>query len=374
LLTYNRLVSIISAVAAFLLAHQFIWVFTISTALYIVILLGYQTPLLWIGIAAVYLSFLLRLKLHGHVSRRTIFDLPIAIFLVGALVGLIVSPDRTLSLGAFQGLLLLIAVYYSILNHPNPAALVKFLLSFSIVLLVLTTVFYFLRDKQPVRLSSLPFPIFKSSEGLAHFLLIIGSFFVGLGLFTKRKALKIFMVLSVCTLIALAFFATYYSWGYLFSGWSMTVRLPIWRDAIDMLQGKWFTGIGLGYFPVQYNVGEIVYESTQIHNAYLELYASTGVIGAIAGLMAAVVVIKTCYRVLRSPRYSWWYGLGVGVCLSILVTALYSLLASAPIMIVGVGWDAYHPVISFAPFLFALSLEIVYRQLRQDPLKQKLTL
>ncbi len=372
MLTNNRPASIISAVAAFLLAHQFIWVFIISIALYIVVLLGYQTPLLWIGIAVVYLSFLLRLKLRGHVSRRTAFDWPIAIFLIGALVGLLASPDRAMSLGAFQGLLLLIALYYSILNHPNPAALVKFGMSFSIALLVITAVFYFIgsRPHPP----SHAFPLFKSSEAVAQFLLLVGLLFLGLGLFAKHKALKIFMVLSTFPLIALTIIATSYSWGYLFTGYSMSVRLPIWRGAVDMLQGKWFTGIGLGYFPVQYNGGEIFYERTQIHNAYLELYASTGVIGAIAGLVAAVVVTKTCYRVLRSPRHNWWYGLGVGVCLSILVTALYSLLASSPIMLVGVGWDAYYPVISFIPFLYAGFLEIVYRQLKRDPLKQKLTL
>ena len=147
MLNNKRLPASVSSVAAFLLVHQFIWVFIISTVLYIAILLGYKTPLFWLAVAAVYLPFLFRLKLHGYISRRTTFDLPIALFLTSVIIGLIVSPDFAMSLGAFQGLLFLIAIYYSAVNHPNPAALVKFGLIFSTVLLVLTAVFYFLENK-----------------------------------------------------------------------------------------------------------------------------------------------------------------------------------------------------------------------------------
>ncbi|MCL0036157.1 hypothetical protein M1N47_01850 [Dehalococcoidia bacterium] len=59
----------------------------------------------------------LRLWRDGHLFRRTPFDLPILLFVLGLLVGLVVSPNRAVSLEALFTFLACILIYYGIVSN-----------------------------------------------------------------------------------------------------------------------------------------------------------------------------------------------------------------------------------------------------------------
>ena len=86
--------------ADFVLAIEPVWVTIAVAILYAIIQTGGRYP--WIPLVFAAVPFPLRWWRRGHISKRTPFDIPIAIFLAGAVVGTIVSDDLTLSLGAFQ--------------------------------------------------------------------------------------------------------------------------------------------------------------------------------------------------------------------------------------------------------------------------------
>jgi O-antigen ligase len=54
------------------------------------------------------------------------------------------------------------------------------------------------------------------------------------------------------------------------------------------------------------------------HNAYLELYSDTGVLGVIAFILAAVISVRLCRQILSSYRLSPYYGIAVGAIAGII--------------------------------------------------------
>jgi O-antigen ligase len=100
---------------------------------------------IWIaaGLTLLALSFLQRRATTGRSSRPTAFDVPCALLLVGALVGLWASYDAKLSLPAFFILTGSIALYYAVANAPKPMALAQ-----AALLVGLAVATYFLTQYQ----------------------------------------------------------------------------------------------------------------------------------------------------------------------------------------------------------------------------------
>jgi O-antigen ligase len=81
----------------------------------------------WItaGLALLLLSFLLRWSVAGHLGRLTPLDVPWALLLVGALVGLWASYDVSLSLPVLLMLVASVSLYHVVVNAPQPRALAQ---------------------------------------------------------------------------------------------------------------------------------------------------------------------------------------------------------------------------------------------------------
>ncbi len=104
---------------------QMLWVSLAGLLVYMSYLLGLSPVLTWISLALACLPFLLRMARNGIRSLRTPFDLPIVLFLAGALIGFCVSDNRAISLGALQCILAVTLFYYSWVNSPRFAGLIK---------------------------------------------------------------------------------------------------------------------------------------------------------------------------------------------------------------------------------------------------------
>ena len=71
------------------------------------------------------LPFSVRWVSWGYPSRRTPFDLPLGLLLLAGAIGAYFSPDRHLGLGAYQSLVILVTLYYSLANYEHPEALFR---------------------------------------------------------------------------------------------------------------------------------------------------------------------------------------------------------------------------------------------------------
>ncbi len=94
-----------------------------------------------------------------------------------------------------------------------------------------------------------------------------------------------------------------------------------------------------------------------------------GILGAVAFLVSLVIAVRLRWSLLRSPRSNPWYGLGVGVVLACLATALLGLVESAPAGIPLVGKEPYFYVVSPIPWLLLFLLIVSHRLLRQGELR-----
>ncbi len=84
-----------------------------------------QKPWIAAGLALLLGSFLLRWSVAGHLGRLTPLDVPWALLLVGALVGLWASYDVSLSLPVLLVLVANVSLYHVVVNAPQPRALAQ---------------------------------------------------------------------------------------------------------------------------------------------------------------------------------------------------------------------------------------------------------
>jgi O-antigen ligase len=343
---------------------------------------------IWIGLAIALLPLLLRLVAQGYQRVRTSFDLPLLLILTGGLIGLIVSPHAEISLGAFLSLLAITLVYYAFANYPYPATLLKWGLPVAILGVLTATVFSFSQGSTPAtNLTWFNAWAFESAQhlpklpqgstlslapchGLALALIIVTAISIGIAAFGKRIWLRIIAASTgLCSLGAMLLFTTE-SIVRLFTWESIRGRIPLWEDTVDMLRASPFTGIGLGCWAPTHNPSLASYP-THPHNAYLELYANTGMLGALAFTIFLVIGARLLWDILRASRRNPWYGFGVGVLLASLATILIGVVESAPMGIPVVGAEAYFYIVSPVPWLLAALLIVAHRLLCQHSLEKE---
>lgn len=331
-----------------------------ATLVFLSYLLRLGTSLPWIGLALAFLPFPLRRARQGHLMLITPLDLPIAVFVAGAMVGLIVSPESGLSLGAFQSTLALLLFYYSWVNHPRLPSVMKSLIILGLLAALGQVIF--VAVERPGRLTT-PDSLEPTYHGLALALVIVAAILFGVAIFGKRTRTRIASGLICLALLGTVSFLVQESVPRLFSGESVDGRLPRWETTASLLYDSPLTGLGLGAWALTYHGTEVITHPTHAHNAYLELYANHGILGALSLVLFLVIGGKLAWDIARSPRNHPWYGFGIGVLLAGLATLIIGVVESAPIGVPLVEADSYRYIVSPAPWILAGLLVAVHRLL-----------
>ena len=98
------------------------------------------------------------------------------------------------------------------------------------------------------------------------------------------------------------------------------------------------------------------------HNAYLQLYSDTGVIGCIALILAIIIVFKLFLRILHSDKSNSYYGITLGITTGLISGGVHALVddnMSVLILISGEYLYFFIPLL----WLWAALLIVSYRHL-----------
>ncbi|RLC94566.1 MAG: hypothetical protein DRI39_02385 [Chloroflexi bacterium] len=137
-----------------------------------------------------------------------------------------------------------------------------------------------------------------------------------------------------------------------------------WDSVWQMIADSPVAGVGLGEYPaayVAYPPEDMTFDLA--HNAYLQCYSDFGLLGVIALIVAAAVLLRLGLQVARAPRDDPWKGIAVGACAAVLVAAVYSMVESAPAAILGMGEGSYDYAISPLFAVVGATLVVAHRGL-----------
>ena len=318
----------------------------------------------WIGLTLCFLPFPLRWARQGILRLRTPFDLPIALLIAGALMGLIVSPKLSLSLGVFQCILATSLFYYSWVNYHRLATLMKWLIPMSILSVLGLIIFAYVEWNQSLASPDSWRPTY---HGLALSLIIIAAIFSGVAIFSKGAAAKVICGLICLAIVIGGILLVEDSLSRLFAGVSISERMTLlWGETISMLGDSPLSGLGLGCWALTYYGTDLITHPTHAHNAYLELYSNAGFLGALAFIIALIIGLKLAINIVRSPRTHPWYGFGIGVLLACLATIIVGIVESSPIGVPLLATDTYYYFISPAPLILVGFLVSAHRLLSKN--------
>jgi len=355
-----------------LLLVELPWTLLATLLVLLSYLLGAGPALPWIGLALACLPFALRLAVSGSMRLRTPFDLPMVLLLTGALIGFCTSPDRFISLGALQSMVAFAICYYSWVNHSRQATMVRWLILLVPVGFLIVLLLFLLDLRHPNSQSNFVIGGYGTHHGLAMYLVIVAAVLLGIAVFCRRTKTRVFTGVFFLLFITAVLVMTWDSLGSLFERTSISGRTPIWERTTDLLSDSPFTGLGLGCWALAYWGTPVldtatVNEITHAHNGYLELYANTGILGALALLIALGIGAKLSLDIFRSPRSHPWYGFGAGVILACIATLLVAIVESAPVGVPLVAATTYYYIISPIAWILCGLLVIAHRLITSAP-------
>ena len=354
-----------------LLSIEPLWVLAATAFVFLAYLLNAGTVLPWVGIALAYAPFLVRLVRREYPIRGTLFDVPMALLMIGAVIGCYTSPNRAISLGALQCMLATCLFYYSLVNYKHQASLTKWLIVLTpAAFLIVLALFIF--DLPGV--STQPNLVIGGSgthHGLAMYLAILAAVLLGIGLFARDTRSRLLAGSVLLLAITIVIVMTSESLTRLFELTSIRGRWPLWEDTAALLRDSPLAGLGLGCWAIAYYGTpmldtDAVHGITHAHNAYLELYANTGILGILALIIAVVVGAKLSLDIIRSPRHHPWYGFGVGMILACVTTLLVGTLESAPAGVPLVAAETYYYIVSPIPWILCALLVIAHRLVTEE--------
>jgi O-antigen ligase len=148
---------------------------------------------------------------------------------------------------------------------------------------------------------------------------------------------------------------------------SVVWRMYVWENTLNLLKGHPFTGVGLGAWFELY-AAYSSYPTVSPHNTYLQIYADTGLLGAIAIICAAIALGYILRRILHSSAQSNWYGIAIGAMGCILAGAINGLIElNTSAYLVEEGALPYYVALPYL-WLWASLLVVAYHRLRQQPI------
>ncbi len=367
----------VAALADGIVAVAPAWSILSALLVYLSYLMNISQALTWSALALACLPYPLRFLRGRAVIIRTPFDIPIFLLLFGAFVGLCVSPERAMSLGAFQCLLAIVIAYYVLTSSDHPAFWMKAMVLLVLLGFVAVVILILVHNPEVYNQKSLGLSK-DTNHGLASQLAVAAALLFGVAAFGTRGKTRILITLVFLAAAAAVVAITWHSLHSLITGESLSGhdgtsgRLQLWGQTIDLLSkstvtGAPFTGLGLGcwaqafYGPMDlWNVPGF-WELTHPHNAYLELWCNAGVLGALALALALIIGTRLSLEILTSPRSRQAYGLGVGVVLALVITLLVGFVESAPMGAPHLAAETYYYVISPIPCALLAFLVISHR-------------
>ncbi len=371
----NKLTSIYNRIADVILLFQPVF----PVPLYFTVLTN--SPPFWTSLIISLVPFVLRYQQEKMLFKRTIFDFPILIFILGSVIGLFIATNKGTATGAMISLLASILIYYGITSNSDRGK--NYWISFGTVIIFISFVFsvWFFSQGQskqtffnqwafdlfksvpktpgvslgvhgvgallaaiiPVTLGALfyfnskkyrnwltalvlflVFILFLSASGGGWIAFGIGAIVV---LIYWRRSSLLFLVPISGVIIGLVLF--YYSnttWlSNSFSTTSLLSRFDLWVKTIPLLsRNHAFLGLGLGNWA---EIFDNFYHTTDIHmhNNYLQIYTDMGFFGILAMSLAVVIFIITAYKILRAPEKGILKGLGIGFIGSFLGGAFFNM-------------------------------------------------
>ncbi len=311
-----------------------------------------------------------RLVATRRLSRRTPFDIPIAIFALGLGAGVLLSPARGMSLLAAQTFLSCILIYYGLVNNSTRPGYYWQGVGLAYVtgaLLIAMSYFAVGRDTLHIFFNTW---VFRLADALPKLGGSLTDLQVTDGALVPLVPLMLALVLCgrsvwqrLCFGLALLFFlgllilsASGRGWLALLIGFSVVFfyfrpgrvwwlfplysagtlaftaasfhrldwlqqvlpthalsgALSLWRQVLALLKWPHIAGLGLGTWPVAY---QKAYggNGTALYSSYLELLADMGVFGLAALLAGGWALARLCLGLYRAERDSPWFGVAVGL-------------------------------------------------------------
>lgn len=347
-------------------------------------------PPLWLSWLIAIVPWPLRFLLTGHFTRRTPFDIPILILTGGILFGFFLSPDRQLAMQFLHTYLTCVLFYYGIVNNSHARlgywvsiTVLLFLVLFSLTVwvfvggvgrhLAFNTWAYelasslrwsltvrptnnvlggafavvtpglvaiaFSWQRAWIRWSAIVLAILSGcilvlSVSGGGWIATIASIFVVLFLLNVKVFWSTFLALGVTA------GATFPIWRNIdwaamgFCSGSVLGRIERWQATLVVLKDSPLTGLGLGGWwskVAEHNVGHCV------HNAYLQLYSDTGVLGIVALVVAVIIGVKLFRQILHSDKGNPYYGITLGIAAGVIAGGIHALIDDNMNVIIPIG-------------------------------------
>ena len=335
-------------------------------------------PPLWLSWLIAIIPWPLRLGATGRFTCRTPFDIPIIISIGGMLLGFFLSPDKQLGLTVLHSYLACVLLYYGIVN--NGRAPIGYWISIaiflSLVLLFLSAwVFqsgigkYVVFNSWAYKLAStfsLPIAMKPQFNVLGGAFAVVIPALVAITLFRQQVWVRtVSGILALIFVFILVLSASSGGWiatvagvmivlfcrgvktfwssllvsgaatGATFPLWhnaswvevvfpigSLLGRLELWQDTVAALKEHPLTGLGLGGW-----VSKVPVKTFQVspHNAYVQLYSDTGILGFVALIVAAIMSFRLLWQILHCSKDSPYYGVAVGVGAGIISGGIHAI-------------------------------------------------
>jgi len=339
-----------------------------------------KAPPFWASLIIALLPVGLRFLISRRFFPRTQFDLPIMIFIIAMLVGLMLAPYKEMAFGALSSTLASILIFYGIVSNSEFGN--KYWLWVAVIICTLTltmSVWFFAQghgrqfffnqwafhffsglvgaEGPPLSWNSVgallvvvipplfSVALFKNNPLLRAAGLITGLVFTGVLFMTvsgggwiavvcglalvfvcwrRRMLLMVVPLIGITTAVIVIFYHKI-SWLMTAFQWSSFLwRTNEWSHTFHLIKGfSLFTGLGPGNWVVLYNKqyasGDLI-----IHSSYFQYFNDAGVLGIVALVIAVVVFIRLSIQITLSSRQNPWYGVGIGLIGGILAGAVFA--------------------------------------------------
>ena len=347
-------------------------------AVFIAVLTG--APALWIAWAIAISPVLVRLVVTRTISRRTPLDVPIIISIVAALIGAWRGPDTQMAWTGLNTFLACVLLYFGIVNnaHAPKSYWVLWCSFITLVVLFLTiSIFrggaarYVVFNLWAYRLAAnihWPFAIPGSLNVTGDVCAIILPGLVSVALFRQKPLLRwaaaaavVFFVflmfisgsgggwivvtaalmllllrynekvfgatatILVGVIVLLVSFRSTAWESSVFHAANVTGRFEVWKGTIIAMMHypTWILGFGLGGWWSK--VPPDVLIGVNPHNAYLQLYSDTGIVGLVVLVIGLIMISRLIWDIWRADRSSGVFGVALGVAMGLMAFGLHAL-------------------------------------------------